>query len=390
MMNGDYQGLAGLMKLKGRMGDTQLVHMSPMEVKTLDAMAPGGLTRNPSTGLPEAFKLKDLLPALGAVAGGVFLAPLLGTGALAAGAGTGLGAAGGTALAGGNKEEILTSGLMSGVTAGIMAPGADKAAAGLGTAPIGQGAQQVAGKTGSQFATEMLGRGPTALQQTMGGLDKLATQPFGAALSGATPAVTQTGSQMVQQALAAPTGIKALAQKGIEQVGSKGLLASGAMGLATSPGFYDVPAQPEVEMFPEVTSITKTPTGVTKEDIDRYIRQGGSMPRFFDYKTTYAAEGGDIGGGEMFSGLVPNQGQGDGMSDDVSFEVVGDPEIKRAMLSPDEYVLSAHDVALLGNGSTVAGATKLDEFRKALREKGYGRKSLPNQINANKELNKLS
>ena len=190
--------------------------------------------------------------------------------------------------------------------------------------------------------------------------------------------------------MAAPTGIKALAQKGIEQVGTKGLLASGAMGLATSPGFYDVPAQPEVEMFPEVTSITKTPTNVSKEDIDRYIRQGGSMPRFFDYKTTYAAEGGDIGDGEMFSGLVPNQGQGDGMSDDVAFEVVGDPEIKRAMLSPDEYVLSAHDVALLGNGSTVAGATKLDEFRKALREKGYGRKSLPNQINANKELNKLA
>ena len=197
-MNGDYQGLAGLMRLKGRMGDTQLVHMSPMEVKTLDALAPGGLTTNPSTGLPEAFKLKDLLPALGAVAGGMFLAPLLGAGAVAAGVGTGLGAAGGTALAGGNKEEILQSGLFSGVTAGLMAPGADKAAAGLGTAPIGQGAQQVAGTTGSQVATEMLGRGPTALQQTMSGLDKLATQPLGVALSGATPAVTQTGSQMVQ------------------------------------------------------------------------------------------------------------------------------------------------------------------------------------------------
>ena len=394
-MNGNYQGLAGLMKLKGRQGDTQLVHMSPMEVKTLDALAPGGLTTNPSTGLPEAFKLKDLLPALGAVAGGMFLAPLLGAGALAAGAGSGLGAAAGTALAGGNKEEILTSGLLSGVTAGMMAPGADKAAAGLGTAPIGQGAQQVAGKTGSQFATEMLGSSqPSALQATMGGLDKIAAQPFGAAtipMSGAAAGTAQTGSQMVQQALAAPTGLRALGQKGLEQVGGKGLLAAGAAGLATSPGFYDIPAAPEVEMFDKVTGIESTPTGVSKEDIDRYIRQGGSMPKFFNYQTRYAAEGGDIGsGGEMFSGLVPNQGQGDGMSDDVAFEVVGDPEINKAMLSPDEYVLSAHDVALLGNGSTTAGAKRLDEFRKALREKGYGRKSLPNQIDGNKELNRLA
>ena len=395
-MNGDYQGLAGLMKLKGRMGDTQLVHMSPMEVKTLDAMAPGGLTRNPSTGLPEAFKLKDILPALGAVAGGLFLAPLIGAGSIAAGVGTGLGAAGGTALAGGNKEEILQSGLFSGVTAGLMAPGLDKAASGA-----------VGSSAGSNTLAQQLGTGGARAAAASGVPSQVLASPasqftqsqlaqFGAGaatpqtLSQLAPTLAKETAQKTGLEILKEGGIKELGKAGLEQVGGKGLLASGAIGLATSPGFYDVPAGPEVEMFPEVTSITKRPTGVSKEDIDRYIRQGGSMPRFFDYKTTYAAEGGDIGGGEMFSGLVPNQGQGDGMSDDVAFEVVGDPEIKRAMLSPDEYVLSAHDVALLGNGSTVAGATKLDEFRKALREKGYGRKSLPNQINANKELNKLS
>jgi hypothetical protein len=381
MMNGDYQGLAGLMKLKGRMGDTQLVHMSPMEVKTLDAMAPGGLTRNPSTGLPEAFKLKDLLPALGAVAGGMFLAPLIGAGAVAAGVGTGLGAAGGTALAGGNKEEILQSGLFSGVTAGLMAPGAESA---IGSSAGNKTLAEQLGEKG--FEKAAASKIPQqVLDAPAAQFTKSQLAQFGAGTATPQALAQKTGLEVLKQG-----GIKELGKAGLEQVGAKGLLGAGAMGLATSPGFYDVAAAPEVEMFPEVTSITKKPTGVTKEDIDRYIRQGGSMPRFFDYKTTYAAEGGDIGGGEMFSGLVPNQGQGDGMSDDVAFEVVGDPEIKRAMLSPDEYVLSAHDVALLGNGSTVAGATKLDEFRKALREKGYGRKSLPNQINANKELNKLS
>ena len=55
-------GLANLLALKGRMGDTELVHMSKPEIASLQAM--GQLTVNPSTGLPEAFKLKDILPTL--------------------------------------------------------------------------------------------------------------------------------------------------------------------------------------------------------------------------------------------------------------------------------------------------------------------------------------
>jgi hypothetical protein len=78
------------------------------------------------------------------------------------------------------------------------------------------------------------------------------------------------------------------------------------------------------------------------------------------------------------------------MSDEVAFDVVGDPEVDTAMLSPDEYVMDAYTVAALGNGSSDAGAAKLDEFRKALREKVYGRKEQPNQINPQQELSKLS
>ena len=49
------QGISNLMKMQGRMGDTELVHMSPMEVKGLASL--GRLTRNPDTGLPEAFSI---------------------------------------------------------------------------------------------------------------------------------------------------------------------------------------------------------------------------------------------------------------------------------------------------------------------------------------------
>ena len=391
-MNADYQGLAGLMKLKGRQGDTQLVHMSPMEVKALDALAPGGLTTNPSTGLPEAFKLKDLLPALGAVAGGVFLAPLLGLGggALAAGLGTGLGAAGGTALAGGNKEEILTSGLLSGVTAGMLAPGADKAAA------SGLGIKEGVAETGKQALQQ-------GTSQQVAGLATPATgyvMPQSAAELG-----TQLGYkphiQAIQQEYArnlatmptaAATGLKGLAQKGFEQVGTKGLLGGAAMGALTSPSLYDVPAEQKVEMFPEVTGIQSIPAGATKEDIDRYIRQGGTMPRFFNYRTTYAAEGGSMGdspSSPMFSGKVPSNGEGDGMSDNVEFQVVGDPQIKRALLSPDEYVVDAHTVAMLGNGSSDAGAKALDRLREDIRKKATGSKEQPKQISAYEQLKQM-
>jgi hypothetical protein len=67
-MKAPMAGITGLAALKGRQGDNTLVHVNPMELKALDNMAPGGLTRNPYTGLPEAFKLKDILPALGATA----------------------------------------------------------------------------------------------------------------------------------------------------------------------------------------------------------------------------------------------------------------------------------------------------------------------------------
>jgi hypothetical protein len=50
------------------------------------------------------------------------------------------------------------------------------------------------------------------------------------------------------------------------------------------------------------------------------------------------------------------RGPGDGTSDDID-----------AKLSNGEYVMTAQDVALLGNGSNEAGARKLDELRKRLR-----------------------
>jgi hypothetical protein len=368
-MKAPMAGITGLAALKGRQGDNTLVHVNPMELKALDNMAPGGLTRNPYTGLPEAFKLKDLLPALGAIAGGIFLAPMLapmlGTGALAAGVGTGLGAAGGTAAAGGNSEEILGSGLMSGATAGL----------GSYLRGAGEAAGTAAGTAGEAA--------PGVIEDTT------LKQSFPAASAPPTLAQKSLEQQAIQKGMTPAT----VAPTALERIG--GLSGAATTGLAAMAPIG--PEMPEEYTYegPTQSAITEMKARPNQpQAVDEFIRRGGAVPQFFDYRTVQpyiAAEGGQLSDaprGEMFSGMV--DGKGDGMSDEVAFEVVGDPEVDTAMLSPDEYVMDAHTVAALGNGSSDAGAAKLDEFRKALREKVYGKQEQPNQINATKELSKLS
>jgi hypothetical protein len=130
----------------GRMGDTELVHMTADELSGLHSM--GELTYNPVTGLPEAFSLGKIFksitkPIKNIVKSKAFktLAPIVlgiaapyalaGAGAfgltsvaamspLAFGATTALGTGLGSLLAGQKPGDALKSALISGVTAGTM------------------------------------------------------------------------------------------------------------------------------------------------------------------------------------------------------------------------------------------------------------------------------
>jgi hypothetical protein len=65
------QNTANYLQSKGRGRDTMLVHMSPREVKGLQALAlahGGSLTINPDTGLPEAGFLERILPMVAGAA----------------------------------------------------------------------------------------------------------------------------------------------------------------------------------------------------------------------------------------------------------------------------------------------------------------------------------
>ena len=88
---------------------------------------------------------------------------------------------------------------------------------------------------------------------------------------------------------------------------------------------------------------------------------------------------------DYFEGQVYDD-RGHGMTDSINFKVEGDPVIKGAKLSADEYVLPADLVAMLGNGSSDAGAEKLDKFTKEMRVKAFGTPKQQRKINATKEL----
>ena len=384
-MNAPMSGLTGLAAMKGRQGDNTLVHVNPMELKALEAMAPGGLTRNPYTGLPEAFKLKDILPVLGAVAGAAFLGPAVG-----AAFGTGLGAAGGGLAAGQSIEEAALTGLTSGVTAGMFAPAAATTGAATG---VTTGAATGAG-------TEALSNfvpGEVTRSGALGSFKPIPSSAFPSGTAGAagTSSFADIASAKVAGALqpatmgqlagaAGRTGLQALKDQGLKSVAG-GALAAGA----ASPVEMVKPSYGPIEAIQN----PQESANVSRAEIDKYIRGGGQMPQFFR-PTRMAAEGGPISlneGGQpsgMFSGMVDGR-LGDGMSDNVAFEVVGDPQIERAQLSPDEYVMDAYTVSALGNGSSDAGAKRLDDFRTALREKAMGRKSQPKQIDGAKELSRM-
>ena len=81
-----------------------------------------------------------------------------------------------------------------------------------------------------------------------------------------------------------------------------------------------------------------------------------------------------------FAGQVP--GRGHGMEDNVYMPIVdkGD-QVATLAVSPDEYVVDAHTMSALGNGSADAGAKVMDQIIKEVRQEAFGTTQQPNQIN---------
>jgi hypothetical protein len=92
--------------------------------------------------------------------------------------------------------------------------------------------------------------------------------------------------------------------------------------------------------------------------------------------------------------MVPNtvNSQSDGMSDSETMLITdktGKKPTGIMKISEEEYVISAPDMALIGNGSARAGAQKVDNFREGLRQMAYGTKTHQPRIDGNKALQSL-
>ncbi len=216
-------GLASLsnnIAAQGRYGDSMLVHMSPGEVGGLQALAKSqgtSLTTNPTTGLPEAFKLKDLLPAIA----GFALGP----------AGLALMPAWGAGLAVGGIEALRTKDLGRGLMAGLGAYGG----AGLGEALMGAGAAS----TAAPITDATLAQGAQAVPGlTAQAAPSLAAAPTTSVLGSGLTTPAGSVSTLSSQGLSAPMAdrMTAVGAQSFKPVGATGMQASGFPSPMTVPG----------------------------------------------------------------------------------------------------------------------------------------------------------
>lgn len=184
---------------KGRYGDSMLVHMSPREVGGLQALARThgtSMTINPQTGLPEAFKLSDILPTIA----GVGLS-FMGVPPWLAGVGVG------------GFETARTGNLGRGIMAGLGAFGG----AGLGSALSSAGAT-AAGTTAADLgvagASSAPGSQAAMLSAQNAGFEEAGREALRSAASTAGPNFINTG-------MTAPMGNAQLAFEGAKSLGTK-------------------------------------------------------------------------------------------------------------------------------------------------------------------------
>jgi len=288
-------GLSSALAMQGRMGDSTLVHMNPMEVEMLKTMSPdGSLSINPETGLPEAFKLKDLaafaLPIAASVAFPM-LAPSIGLGGLSSVATGAIGAGLGGVGAGFIQDKDLGDSLIQGGLSGLMsyglgsAMGAFAPSGGVTAGPPTQATMAASGQQLMSTAPDTVGAVTTAA----------ASEPTGF-FGGLGETLKQTPFTDVPS-VGSPTYGSMLGS------GASGLLASG---LTAEEVPYDIDGMDDMDAYyagriPDLRSGRRRGRAAARGL--NYPPSGGSAADYYGMATSpggfgtfYAAEG----------GLVPN------------------------------------------------------------------------------------
>ena len=149
------------------------------------------------------------------------------------------------------------------------------------------------------------------------------------------------------------------------------------------PNLINKAISPEVKKQVELKEDRENQAALQQKAIeDNIIMQ--AMQRYSQDQNAATESGGLVAmaaGGE-FSGKVP--GRGHGMEDNVYMPIVerkAGSQVGTLAVSPDEYVVDAHTMSALGNGSADAGADVMDQVVEGVREKAYGTTQQPNEIN---------
>jgi hypothetical protein len=365
--NAPISGLANLLAMRGRRGDTELVHMSKPEIDMMERM--GKMTSNPATGLPEAFSLEDEMEGLVSLMempnAKDAMKDLMEYG----------------------KEKLKTL-TMKDIEKEMPAPqqqpmpiqrpmpqpqqGAMTNLRSGGLASFGQHIQR-------QLMEKAREESGGDIDPFLDEVEGMAEERFGIEFNG--------GGIGGQQPMMPPSIQPRPMTPNLGQPRPMPFPRPNVIGPAVDRfpiGVQPYQPKPLGSQDPgrilEIRQNMKDSAKIFKEAIDK-LRSGQSQ-----YK-----DGGIIGLAEgmrpkdYFEGQIYDD-RGDGMSDDIDFKVEGDPVIKGAKLSADEYVLPADLVAMLGNGSSDAGAKKLDAFTKEMRMKAFGTTEQQKPINATKEL----
>ena len=431
MAQGGLASAAQHIQAAGRGGDTMLAHINPREAAMLKNMGASG-SINPRTGLREfGWNWKSMIKTLLPAAIGVF-APAVGKyfgselGKWGGIAGTALAAgavgAGAAALTGDN---ILKGGLQSGVLGGLNAGLGSEigsaigfknpiASSAVGGALIGGGMNALTNEdimkgalqggiggalsgAGPQLANKFatgspnLGSGINTAARVGGNMLTAGYEPGQAITSGALAglakgvwdknspadqAVQQTadenGGQLAKDTLGQPSTnvVKPAGDKSMDW-GTIGLLGIGGVAAASMLGGSDK-IQQAVATSPKLSTEQQQYMSkpLTTWDWDKMAVEAAKEG--VDVATWTAMNWNDVSSGK-YNVAQPApvlkaqgglsriaylaQGSGSGRDDTID-----------ARLSDGEYVIDAETVALLGDGSTKAGAAKLDKMRSELRK----------------------
>jgi hypothetical protein len=496
--NAPESGIASLLAMQGRGGDTELVHMTKPEVKTL--MNTGLMSMNKDTGLPEFGKggdlLKFLIPVAASIAFPAIAGPMLGSfGSSVAGQALlgGLGTAVGGMAVGQEPKEALLSGAIG---AGTHFAGAKLFPETFGIDP---------GITPDSYHKQLANAGQlqaASFNPTYNATQTIKAAPQSAVLEGSEgffrskPIMEMGGEKYISTANVPQRFANTAEQEWFnEQINMRRLkdlktplertppdfmyfydkgnptmpdlaqakklgLEYGAppqkygtwsadeiaeLGTTTKPSSLEsfLDKRPSFDEFTDTVFSRKSIgpaagslaggllTGAFDEEVDetpiaglertpyeekefkytydlgpdqleglsaseiRALLEKGNLGKFYKEPSSgegvfrEVAQGGLIGladgGNPAFEGQVP--GQGHGMQDNVLMPINEKGGI--AAVSPDEYVVPADVMSMIGNGSADSGAKAMDNFIADFRTMKYGRSEQPPQTDPRGALQSL-